>query len=330
MVYTAAWKDNGMNIAEIKDGVKFEGVALVRGAEVRTTKAGKPYLELGLADKSGAIQAKCWDPPQTTPEAGALVAVAGKGGEYNGRPQLTVDHLGPAPADAAIEDFVPCAPRDPQAMLNEVLLAAAALRDASIRAIVCELIKEANRDGRLLTFPAAKQLHHAERGGLLHHLTDMLRLAKALVDIHPWLDGDLLCAGVIVHDLGKLAEMQSDAAGLAADYTVEGRLIGHIVRGAIDIARVAERVGADPEKTVLLQHLVLSHHGKLEFGSPVLPKIPEAEALSVIDVLDARLFEMRDALAGVEPGGFSAKVWCLDNRELYRTRPPAPPASVES
>ena len=77
----------------------------------------------------------------------------------------------------------------------------------------------------------------------------------------------------------------------------------------------------DPEKTVLLQHLVLSHHGKLEFGSPVLPKIPEAEALSVIDVLDARLFEMRDALAGVEPGGFSAKVWCLDNRELYRVRP---------
>jgi 3'-5' exoribonuclease len=149
----------------------------------------------------------------------------------------------------------------------------------------------------------------------------MLRLAKALVDIHPWLDGDLLVAGVIIHDLGKLAEMQSDAAGLAADYTVEGRLIGHIVRGAIDIARVAERVGADPEKTVLLQHLVLSHHGKLEFGSPVLPKIPEAEALSVIDVLDARLFEMRDALAGVEPGGFSAKVWCLDNRELYRVRP---------
>ena len=97
--------------------------------------------------------------------------------------------------------------------------------------------------------------------------------------------------------------------------------MGHIVRGAIDIARVAERVGADPEKTVLLQHLVLSHHGKLEFGSPVLPKIPEAEALSVIDVLDARLFEMRDALAGVEPGGFSAKVWCLDNRELYRVRP---------
>ena len=113
-----------MNIAEIKDGVKFEGVALVRSVEIRNTKAGKPYLELGLADKSGAIQAKCWDPPSTPPAPGALVAVVGKGGEYNGRPQLTIDLLGPAPADAAIEDFVPCAPRDPQAMLNEVVAVA--------------------------------------------------------------------------------------------------------------------------------------------------------------------------------------------------------------
>lgn len=314
-----------MNIAEIKDGVKFEGVALVRGVEGRTTKTGKPYLELTLADKSGTIPAKCWDPPPAPPTTGALVAVSGKGGEFNGRPQLTVDQIGPAPADAAIEDFVPCAPRDPQAMFNEVRQAATKLRDESIRAIVLELINEANRDGRLLTFPAAKQLHHAERGGLLHHLTDMLRLARAIAEIHPWLDWDLLCAGVILHDLGKLAEMQVDAAGLAASYTVEGRLVGHIVRGAIDIARVAERVDADPEKTVLLQHLVLSHHGKLEFGSPVLPKIPEAEVLSIIDVLDARLFEMRDALATVEPGGFSAKIWCLDNRELYRPEPPVPP-----
>ena len=307
-----------MNSADIRDGVKFEGAALVRSAEIRTTKAGKPYLEMTLADRSGAIQAKCWDAPAAAPAAGAVVAVTGRGGDYNGRIQLTLDSLGPAPEGMSTADFVPCAPRDPQAMLNDVLLAAAAIRDDAIRAIVGERIKEANADGRLLTFPAAKQLHHAERGGLLHHLTDMLRLAKALLDIHPWLDGDLLVAGVILHDLGKLSEMQTDAAGLASDYTTEGRLVGHIVRGAIDIARAGERIGADPERVALLQHLVLSHHGKLEFGSPVLPRIPEAEALSLIDMLDARLFEMRDALAGVEPGGFSAKVWCLDNRELYR------------
>lgn len=311
-----------MNLSDIKANVKFEGWLLVRESAKRISQNGKCFLDLVFLDKTGTMSAKAWDwnSADGIPAPGTIMKVAGVGNEFKERVQLKVDSMTPAsPADdARMADFVPSAPEDPRAMMNEVLETVTSIQDESVRNIVAELLRDANLDNKLLTFPAAKQLHHAELGGLLHHLTGMLRMAKAIVRVYGYLDPDLLNAGIIIHDLGKLEEMSIDATGLATDYTTDGRLVGHIVRGAINIGRVAERVGADPAKAMLLQHLVLSHHGKLEFGSPVLPKIPEAEVLSTLDLLDARLFEMREALAGVEPGGFSAKVWCLDNREIYK------------
>ncbi len=311
-----------MDIREIKDKTKFEGMLLVREAVLRTAQNGKCFLDLALADKSGTIPAKVWEWEQgkEPPTVGSIIKVAGVGNEFNGKIQLKIDRMRDStPEDnVGLSDFVPSSPEDPRTMLKEVLETVAAIQDESIRNITAELIQEACVGDKLMTFPAAKQLHHAERGGLLHHITGMLRTAKAIWHVYPYLDSDLLLAGIIIHDLSKLKEMETDITGLVSGYSTEGRLVGHIVRGAMDIERVAERIGADRAKAMLLQHIVLSHHGKLEFGSPVLPKIPEAEVLSLIDVLDARLFEMREALEGVEPGGFSAKVWCLDNRELYK------------
>ena len=311
-----------MNISEIKANVKFEGWLLVRESAKRISQNGKCFLDMVFVDKTGTMPAKVWDwdSAYEVPAPGTIMKVVGIGNEFKERIQLKVDVMTPAaPGDnVSLAEFVPSAPEDPCAMMKEVLEAVTSIRDESMRNIVAEMLNEANKDKKLLTFPAAKQLHHAELGGLLHHLTGMLRMAKVIVRVYDYLDADLLNAGIIIHDLGKLEEMSTDATGLASDYTTDGRLVGHIVRGAINIGRVAERVGADPAKAMLLQHLVLSHHGKLEFGSPVLPKIPEAEVLSTLDVLDARLFEMREALAGVEPGGFSPKVWCLDNREIYK------------
>ncbi len=313
-----------MEVREIKDKAKFEGMLLVRDSVLKMSQSGKCFLDLSLSDKSGTIAAKVWewDQSKTPPIPGTIVKVAGVGNEFNGKIQLKVDRWRDVlPTDnVGLSDFVPSSPEDPRAMMKEVLETVAAIRDESIRNITSELVSEACVDKKLMSFPAAKQLHHAELGGLLHHITGMLRTAKAILNIYDYLDSDLLLAGIIIHDLGKLKEMLTDATGLAAEYSTEGRLVGHIVRGAMDIDRIAEKVGADRSKAMLLEHLVLSHHGKLEFGSPVLPKIPEAEVLSLIDVLDARLFEMREALAGVEPGGFSAKVWCLDNRELYKRK----------
>ncbi|HML45949.1 MAG TPA: HD domain-containing protein, partial [Clostridia bacterium] len=169
----------------------------------------------------------------------------------------------------------------------------------------------------LLTFPAAQRLHHAERGGLLHHTLGMLRLARPFVELYPILDRDLLYAGVIAHDLAKISEMFADELGTVSEYTPEGLLIGHLVRGVVNIELVGREEGVDPQTMLLLQHMVLSHHGEPEFGSPRKPMFPEAEILHQIDLIDARMNEMTAALKRVRPGGFTEKIWSLDRR-LYR------------
>ena len=167
---------------------------------------------------------------------------------------------------------------------------------------------------RLQWFPAAQRMHHAERSGLLHHTTDMLRLAKALLDIYPWLNRDLLMAGVIIHDLGKIEEMKSDQTGNVTDYTRDGQLLGHLVRGITNLNRVADKLGIRGECVALLEHMLLSHHGESEYGSPKAPMFPEAEALHWIDILDARMNTVKTATDKTPPGAFSEKIFSLDRR----------------
>lgn len=307
-----------MYLADIKRDDRFEGYLIVRSAEQRASANGKNYLDMTLADKSGSINAKMWDGTVQPPLAGSIVKVRATGNEFNGRMQLRVEKIRAAESRDAVDmsTLIPCAPRDPKEMLDEVVRAADHIADPDLRKITCELLDRAG--GKLLTFPAAKQMHHAERGGLLHHTTTMLRAANAIMTVYPQLNASLLTAGVIVHDLAKIDEMDADTLGLVSDYSVDGKLIGHIVRGVVNIQLAAEKTKASPGKALLLQHMVLSHHGIPEYGSPLAPKFPEAEVLNTIDTLDARLYEMDEALSRAIPGGFSEKVWGLDNRQLYR------------
>lgn len=307
-----------MYLADIKRDDRFEGYLIVRSAEQRASANGKNYLDMTLADKSGSINAKMWDGTVQPPLAGSIVKVRATGNEFNGRMQLRVEKIRATESRDAVDmsTLIPCAPRDPKEMLDEVVRAADHIADPDLRKITCELLDRAG--DKLLTFPAAKQMHHAERGGLLHHTTTMLRAANAIMTVYPQLNASLLTAGVIVHDLAKIDEMDADTLGLVSDYSVDGKLIGHIVRGVVNIQLAAEKTKASPGKALLLQHMVLSHHGIPEYGSPLAPKFPEAEVLNTIDTLDARLYEMDEALSRAIPGGFSEKVWGLDNRQLYR------------
>ena len=307
-----------MYLADIKRDDRFEGYLIVRSAEQRASANGKNYLDMTLADKSGSINAKMWDGTVQPPLAGSIVKVRATGNEFNGRMQLRVEKIRAAESRDQVDmsALIPCAPRDPNEMLGEVVRAADHIADPDLRRITCELLDRAG--DKLLTFPAAKQMHHAERGGLLHHTTTMLRAANAIMTVYPQLNASLLTAGVIVHDLAKIDEMDADTLGLVSDYSVDGKLIGHIVRGVVNIQLAAEKTKASPGKALLLQHMVLSHHGIPEYGSPLAPKFPEAEVLNTIDTLDARLYEMNEALSRAIPGGFSEKVWGLDNRQLYR------------
>ena len=307
-----------MYLSDIKRDDRFEGYLIVRSAEQRASANGKNYLDMTLADKSGSINAKMWDGTVQPPLAGSIVKVRATGNEFNGRMQLRVEKIRVAESRDQVDmsALIPCAPRDPNEMLGEVVRAADHIADPDLRRITCELLDSAG--DKLLTFPAAKQMHHAERSGLLHHTTTMLRAANAIMSVYPQLNASLLIAGVIVHDLAKIDEMDADTLGLVSDYSVDGKLIGHIVRGVVNIQLAAEKTKANPGKALLLQHMVLSHHGIPEYGSPLAPKFPEAEVLNTIDTLDARLYEMDEALSRAIPGGFSEKVWGLDNRQLYR------------
>lgn len=309
---------NPMLLADVKRDDRFEGFVIVRSAEQRASSNGKFYLDMTLADRSGSINAKMWDGTVQPPVAGSIAKVRATGNEFNGRMQLRVERIRAAEKrdEVDMSALVPCAPYDPRQMLDTVVRAADHIADPDLRLITCALLDRAG--DRLLTFPAAKQMHHAERSGLLHHMTTMLRAAEALMGVYPQLNASLLVAGVIVHDLAKMDEMDADALGLVSDYSIDGKLLGHIVRGVVNIQTAAEKTGASTAKALLLQHMVLSHHGIPEYGSPMAPKFPEAEVLHMIDTLDARLYEMDEALSRAMPGGFSEKVWGLDNRQLYR------------
>ena len=299
-----------MYLAEIKRDDRFEGYLIVRSAEQRASANGKNYLDMTLADKTGSINAKMWDGTVQPPLAGSIVKVRATGNEFNGRMQLRVEKIRAAESRDAVDmsTLIPCAPRDPREMREEIIRAADHIADKDLRLITCELLDRAG--DKLLTFPAAS--------GLLHHMTTMLRTANAIMSVYPQLNPSLLTAGVIVHDLAKIDEMDADTLGLVSDYSVDGKLLGHIVRGVVNIQLAAEKTKASPAKALLLQHMVLSHHGIPDYGSPIAPKFPEAEVLNTIDTLDARLFEMDEALSRAMPGGFSEKVWGLDNRQLYR------------
>ena len=309
-----------VTLAEVQSSERFEGYVLVRSAEYRTSTAGKTYIDINVSDRSGLINGKMWDGSHPLPKVGSVIRIRATGNEFNGRMQLRVEKMEKVqnPEDIDWSQLVPSAPIEAKQMLSEIRTSAEAIEDPDYRALTCALLKRAG--DALLYYPAAKQMHHAERGGLLYHTLTMLRVAQSLLPIYPHLNASLLIAGVICHDLAKIDEMDADSTGYVQDYSLDGKLIGHIVRGVINVAEEGKALGIHHEKMLLLEHMILSHHGLAEYGSPKQPMIPEAEVLNLIDTLDARLNEMESAIVYTTPGSFSEKVRGLDNRQIYRAQ----------
>ena len=305
-----------LTVAQLVKDLRFEGFLLVRSSDQRTGSNGSRYLDMNLTDRTGEINCKVWDGNVAPPPAGTVIKVRGLVQEYNGRLQLRVERLrASTPEDQVdLSLLVPCAPEAPDKMRSEIEDTIDRFKSEDLRKIVREMIRLAG--DKLEWFPAAQRLHHAERSGLLHHTTGMLRTAEHIIEAYPWLNGDLLRAGVILHDLSKIAEMKSDELGNVTDYTCDGLLIGHLVRGVATLAQAAKNVGVEGEMVVLLEHMIISHHGEAEFGSPRKPMFPEAEVLHWIDLLDARMNEMQGIMDRTPAGAFSEKIWSLDRR-LY-------------
>ncbi len=300
----------------------IDGYLLVKSAEQRSSKTGTKYLDMNLADVSGEINAKMWDPNAQPPKAGQVIRVRATMLEYNDKPQLRVDKFREInemdPVDMTL--LIPCAPYDPNDMLDFILNRMDAIADKELKALVLFLLEDAG--DKLIYYPAGRRLHHAERSGLLHHTSTMLRAAEALCQVYPSLDADLLAAGVVLHDLCKLSEMDSDDMGVVSSYTLEGELLGHLVQGVSAIGAAGKTLGTRKELVLLLQHMILAHHDLPEYGSPKHPMFPEAEVLHILDRLDARLYEMNYALENLEPGTLTDRIWSLERKLYKREAPP--------
>ena len=306
-------------IAEMRPGDDVEGFYVLKDALLKTTAAGKPFLSGVLADRSGTIDLKVWDytgPVGANPDdIGRVVKIRAQISEFKGSPQLTAGRIRMAASGDSydVSALVPVAPIDIDARMDEIRRLLGTIADADYRA-VAETMLTRHLDA-FRSIPAAKSVHHSFLSGLLMHTSNMLRLADFLAGLYGGIiDRSLLLTGTLLHDFAKEREFTFSGLGMVTDYSVPGQLLGHLVLGAQETAQVACELGIPEEKSILLQHLILSHHGEPEFGAAVRPQCAEAELLSEIDLIDSRMEIYAEALQDVPAGRFSARIFALDKK----------------
>ena len=309
-----------MKFNTIDDNGRVEGFCIVKSVEKKTSSKGDVYLDFTLGDASGEINAKLWRyVPSEHGEYKAqdIVKVRGTVTSYNGADQLRIDRIRTTfdGDNIKVEDLVRSVSYSGEEMFGELMSTASGFGDNELKTLVSEILSD-NKE-KLLYWPAAFKLHHAVRGGLLMHILSIVRLCESVCKIYPFIDRELLISGAILHDIAKLSEFEVGKMGIADGYTVEGNLLGHLAMGATTVDEYAKRLGISRKTSVLLQHMILSHHGEPEFGAAVRPMFIEAEVLAELDLMDSRIYEMREAVGAVKGNEFSARMWALDNRKLY-------------
>lgn len=308
------------NLADVRPGDEIDGFYLLSDATVRSSTNGSRYLSATLCDRSGSLDMKMWDYALAIGpnDNGSAVRVRGQVLDYRGTRQLNVRQLRLAEERDGVEaeNLVPTAPIDAEEAMAYVEDRIASLQDTDFRKLA-ETLFARHREG-IRTIPAAKSVHHGFRGGLLMHTANMLQTADFLSGLYAEaVNRDLLLTGVLLHDIAKLREFDFSPLGMVKEYSVEGRLLGHPVMGAMEAAETAEALGIPQEKAMLLEHLLLSHHGEPEFGAAVRPMCAEAELLHLIDLIDSRMEIYAETLQDLPAGTFSDRIFALDKR-IYK------------
>lgn len=313
-------------VKDLRKDQEFTEFFMAKTAAIKVGSNGKQYLDIALCDKTGDISGKKWDVSDSEYPALAaikdkeIVKIKGIVVEWAGQLQIRVQRIrAAAPEDGQqMREFVKAAPEEPEDMYSYIHGAAEAMSDKDLKALCIRVLDE-NRE-KLMYYPAAQKNHHAELGGLLYHTKRMLMTGERVCQVYTNLNRDLVAAGVILHDMEKLNEIESEEDGIATGYSFEGQMLGHIIQGVKTLDKLTAELGFPREKAIMLEHMILSHHYEPEFGSPKKPLFPEAEVLHYLDILDARMFDMQDALESTEPGSFSDRIWTLDNRKLYKPK----------
>ncbi len=314
--------DSLKRIIDLRDGDKADIYALVNEITRKTASNNKDYYDVVLSDATGSIVAKLWDASSVDGlgvQRYLVVKARGSINLWNGQPQFKVEKLRVADkSEYSMSEMVKTAPLEGLDMYNSVLEYVNCMEDDEIKALMLHIIVA--RKDKLLYYPAAKKNHHSIQGGLLYHVLRMLELGVFIGKLYPFINMDLLKAGIVLHDIEKLEEMDANELGIVSDYTDKGKMLGHIVQGIVLLDKVGKELGIDEEKIMVLQHMVLSHHSIPEYGSPKPPMIPEAELLHHIDMIDSRMYTFEDELQKVDKGGFSERIFELDRRSIYKTR----------
>ncbi|WP_432360688.1 3'-5' exoribonuclease YhaM [Sporosarcina sp. UB5] len=305
-------------LMEHQVGEPIDLYLLIKQSTKGITQQGSPFMTLILQDKSGDMEAKLWDTGEEQEQlytAATIVKVGGEVHEYRGKNQLRIKSIRPAKEDegVTISDLVPSAAKSKEVLFEELLQYFFEMKNPHIQRITRHLLKKHQAD--FLVYPAATRNHHDYVSGLLDHVVSMLKLGKAIAELYPSLNKDLLYAGIILHDVGKVIELSGP---IGTQYTVEGNLLGHITIMVNEISKAADELEIEGEEVMLLQHMVLSHHGKEEWGSPKRPMLMEAEILHYIDNIDAKMNMLDRAMSKTANGEFTERIFPLDNRSFYK------------
>ena len=307
-------------ISSFVEGEKIQTSLLITQMNRGITNSGAPYLSFVLQDQSGSIDAKLWDAKDdllSGVEAGKVVLVSAEVLKYRNALQLRIYNLSKL-EDNQFDpsDYVMATDLSLEFMQKRIHETLLSMQDIVYRDVCTSIIEDLQE--KLYSYPAAAKNHHDFVGGLATHMISMLDLGEAFCTLYPMLNRDLLLAGILLHDLGKIDELSGP---ILTEYTVEGKLVGHISIMQSKVAEKAKALGyQDSEQVTLMRHMVLSHHGEYEFGSPVLPMVMEAEMLTFIDNVDARMNMFAKALESVKPGEWTPRIFPLENRSFYKPK----------
>lgn len=306
-------------VKDLKEGQHIRDEFIVASVNKCASDKGKAYLNIKLQDKTGSIDAKKWDVSDRDLAIivpGAVIEVEGDVNSYRDALQLKVLMVDETIKELVdISDFKKVSPIPLDEMKAKLANYLKSFKDPDVALITNKVIERFY--DKYITYPAAVRIHHEFGSGILHHSLAMADLADAVAKLYPQVDRDILVAGALIHDIGKTIEYKDLPV---PEQTVEGKLCGHIAIMYAEFKQIVSELNIKSEVPLLLEHMILAHHGQLEFGSPVLPSTREALLLSMIDLLDSRMMVLDKAYDGVLPGNFTEKIWSMDNVSFYKPK----------